>query len=90
MMETSSGLTRECGRVLICILGHSVISNAGEVVHAARDAVRTGAALGQYSDLGAAIAGQRLLVVFGVGAQKPLHVPSPPLPLDFRLHLKHN
>lgn len=68
MMETGSGLTRECTRVLICILGHSVISNAREVVHAARDVVRTGAALGQYSDLGAAIAGKRWLVVFGAGA----------------------
>lgn len=55
--------------------------------------MRGGAALGQHGDLGvggAAVAGQRRLVVFCVGAQKPLHVPPSPLPLDFRLHLEHN
>lgn len=55
--------------------------------------MRGGAALGQHGDLGvggATVAGQRRMVVFGVGAQKPLHVPPPPLPLDFRLHLRCN
>lgn len=53
--------------------------------------MRGGAALGQHGDLGvggAAVAGQRRLVVFSVGPQKPLHVPPTPLPLDLGLHLK--